>query len=150
MDAARNHGKAPNEINLSRSLISSQNPCGETLVTSTSEVPSPCGEDFALVLLNRAQCSVEAARTQPVVLRQLQARSQPELRFTGDMLDMDVGPRFFTGEEIEPIAPYSKNRSDSRTLGYVKGPMGRHRATIELSGCGRRTRADSRPERAVR
>ena len=110
MDAARNHGKALNETNLSRSLMSSQNPCDETLVTSTSKMLPPGGEDFTFVLLNGTQRRVDPTHAQPVVFRQLQAWFKPELRFTGGMLDMDVGPRFFAGEEVEPIAPYSKNR----------------------------------------
>lgn len=120
MDAVRNHGNALKETNLSRPLMSSQNPCDETLVTSTPKVPSPCGEDFVLVLPDRTQCSVEATCTQPVVLRQLQARFQPELRFTGGMLDMHVGSGFFAGEEVEPIAPHSKNRRTHAPSGMSK------------------------------
>ena len=68
MDAARNHGKALNETNLSRSLMRSQNPCGETLATSTPKVPSPCREDFALVLPDRPQCSTARCQRTSLIL----------------------------------------------------------------------------------
>src|SRR6202022_678050 len=53
-DASRNHGNRLNGTNNSRSPIKSQNPWGETLVTSAREVLGPGAADFIQVLLDQS------------------------------------------------------------------------------------------------
>ena len=52
-DASRNQGNSSNGTNNSRSPTNSQNPCGDTLVTSTGEVLGPGGADLIEVLLDQ-------------------------------------------------------------------------------------------------
>ena len=62
------------------------------------------------MLLSEAECRSQADRVEAVVLRDLHLRLEPELGFTARMLDVNVGPRFLTREEVEPEAPNPKNR----------------------------------------
>ena len=45
-----------------------------------------------------------------IALCQFHPRLEPELRFAGGMLDMNVSPWFFAREEVEPVPADAKNR----------------------------------------
>jgi hypothetical protein len=47
---------------------------------------------------------------QPKILGQLNARLDPEFRLSSLAADMDMHPRFFTGEEIEAEPAFSEHR----------------------------------------
>src|SRR2546428_7531515 len=90
--ASRNQGNSLNETNRSLSAMSSQNPWGETLVTSTSEVLFPRCPDFILMPPYDSQRRVNTSAAQSMILRQLQLRLQPELRLAGGMLHVHEVP----------------------------------------------------------
>jgi hypothetical protein len=73
----------------------SQNPCFETFVTSTIEMGFPRVADFILMLQDQSKSARDAPPTQTVILRQLNSRLQPELRFTLCVIDMHVHPCLF-------------------------------------------------------
>jgi hypothetical protein len=64
----------------SRSPRKSQKPCGETLVTSTGEVPFPSIPDFTEVFLDQSLYRGDLLRFGAEVDRQLHGRLDPEAR----------------------------------------------------------------------
>src|SRR6266851_927263 len=98
-DASRNHGNWLNGTNSSRSPMNSQNPWGETLVTSAGEVPGPGVADFIQVLLDQFLCLGDLLRFETEIRHQLHARVNPELCFAVGMLNMDVSPPFLSGKK---------------------------------------------------
>jgi hypothetical protein len=63
--------------------MNNQNPCGEILATSTSEVRFPRFADFIFVLSDEFQRGVYLPFVQAVILSQLDSRFQPEFCFPG-------------------------------------------------------------------
>lgn len=110
MEASRNQGNFSKDTNNSSPPISSQNPCGETLATSTAEVPVPSGADFISVFLNPGQRDAKLPIVQTMILRQGYLGLKPELCFPIRALHMDVATKFFAREEIEPENSVPKNR----------------------------------------
>src|SRR6266516_3995077 len=80
-EASRNHGKSLNGTNNSRSARKSQNPCGETLVTSTGEVFRPSVADFIQMLLDQLLRFGYLLRFEAKVRGKLDDRFNPEFRF---------------------------------------------------------------------
>src|SRR6266404_9713638 len=70
----------------------------------------PRAADFIQVLLNQFAGLVHARRTQAIICSELHSRFDPELRFTGRMLRVNVRPRFFAREEIKPKTTNAKHR----------------------------------------
>lgn len=64
---------------------------------------------------NRFERCIETACRESMILRQFYARLEPELGFAGRVLYVDMSPRLFPGEEVEPVASDSQYR---RTHGY--------------------------------
>jgi hypothetical protein len=60
------------------------------------------------MLLNKALCLADFSPGQAGVLGDIYRRFEPELCFTVLTLNMHVHPRFFTREEVEPEAAFSK------------------------------------------
>jgi hypothetical protein len=100
--ARRNQGKRSNDRNRSSLRWSTQNPCFDTLVTSTSEVLVPCPSDFLLMLVNQAQCVKQVYRLQAMILRQRDDRIQPDLCLAVRRLHMNVQPILLSREEEKP------------------------------------------------
>jgi hypothetical protein len=63
------HGKFSKGKNNSRSSKRSQNPPGETLLTSTLEVSFPRAADFILMLFDEAQGFRDLTRGESMILR---------------------------------------------------------------------------------
>src|SRR6202035_1503778 len=78
-DASRNHGNWLNGTNNSRSPMNSQNPWGETLVTSAGEVLGPGAADFIQVLLDQSLCFGDLLRLETEICHQLHVPLDPEL-----------------------------------------------------------------------
>jgi hypothetical protein len=62
------------------------------------------------MLLDNPEGCLDPLPGQSVVLRQLQARAQPELCFTAGVLDMHVRPRLFAGKEV-PVYSQRDNKT---------------------------------------
>src|SRR5690606_1603246 len=107
-----NQGNSANATNNSRSPTKSQNPCCETLVTSTGEVLGPGAAELMGVLLNQFQCLGQAPRLEPVVPFDLHCGLEPELGLALGVLHVHVRSRLFAREEVEAIAADPK---DGRT-----------------------------------
>src|SRR3990172_10503866 len=103
MVASANHGKSRNDTNNSRSSSSSQRPFGEMLVTSTAKVRFPSVADLIGVLPSKAQRRGQALLGQSPVLRDLDARVQPELGLPGGVLHVHMRPSLLAGEEVEAV-----------------------------------------------
>jgi hypothetical protein len=88
--ASRNHGNSLNGTNISRSPMNSQNPWGETLVTSTGEVFRPSASDFIEVFFNQGLRLGQPARIQTEIHGEFNRRFDPELRFAVRVLHVDV------------------------------------------------------------
>ena len=85
--------------------MNSQNPCGETLVTSTGEVLGPGATDFIQMLLNQFCRLVQARGIEPIV-----GRFEPELRLAVGMVHVYMHARLFAREEIETKPADAKDR----------------------------------------
>jgi hypothetical protein len=110
MVASRNQGNSSNGKKRSVPFIKIQKPLTDTLVTSTAEVGLPRFADFMFVLLDEPKQRVDLSRIEPVVLRQLNLRFEPKLRFTARTLHMHVHSRLFAGKKIEAVWPLPKDR----------------------------------------
>src|SRR5882672_4565251 len=115
MDASRNHGNCWNATNNSWSSMISQNPWGDTLVTSAGEVLRPSASDFMKMLLDQIPGLCQLLGLQPVVGVKRDHWFNPELRLTRRMLDMHMGSRLLAREEIEAIATDPENRRTHAT-----------------------------------
>ena len=93
----------------------SQNPWGDTLVTSAGEVLRPSASDFIKMLLDQIPSLCQLLGLQPVVGVKLDHWFNPELRLTRRMLDVHMGSRFLAREEIEAIATDPENRRTHAT-----------------------------------
>jgi hypothetical protein len=82
--------------------MNSQNPWGETLVTSAGEVLGPGAADFIQVLLDQFLCLGDLLRLETEIRHQLHVRLDPKLCFAVGMLNVDVSPPFLSGEKVEP------------------------------------------------
>ena len=87
------------------------------------QVRFPRCDDFTLMLPNVPNRDSDPAIGQPVVLGKADRRLDPELRFSGRVLDVDVDSRLLAREEEESEAALSKN---GRT----------HRNSLHQSPCG--------------
>src|SRR5436190_23818250 len=110
MEASSNHGKALNDTNSSCSSMSSQNPCGETFVTSTREVLRPSIADLIDVFLNQFPGFGDSLRLQAVGRMQFHGWLDPELRLAFGMLHMNVSTRLFARKEVEPKPLHAQYR----------------------------------------
>jgi hypothetical protein len=72
--------------------MNSQNPWGETLVTSAGEVPGPGAADFIQVLLDQFLRLGDLLRLETEIRHQLHVPVDPGLCFAGGMLNVEVGP----------------------------------------------------------
>ncbi len=124
-----NHGNSLKDTNNSCSSMKSQNPCGETFVTSSGEVLRPSDPDFIQVLPNQFLGFCNLFRLEAVVRVQFHRRVDPKLGLAVSMLDMYVRPRFLTREEVEskssnaPVAPLTRARRGNRYWsGYCCDP----------------------------
>ena len=81
MGASLNHGNSANGTNNSSDSSSSQKPCFETFVTSTSKVLAPSGKEFPFVFAHQIFSHVDLAFTQAIIVRQLDSRLKPESCF---------------------------------------------------------------------
>src|SRR5262247_3289309 len=115
MVASRNQGKSLKGTNSSRSSTNSQNPCGETLVTSAGEVLGPGGADLIKMLLDQGLDFRNLLWLQTEVAGQLHGRIDPELRFAIGMLNVNVSSSFLTGKEVKPISLDPQDRRTHRT-----------------------------------
>ncbi len=86
MVACLNHGKSSNGRNSSRPSSSSQKPCFEKLVTSTSEVTAPGISNLLLVSRDRLKDAAQVLVAEPMVARRL----DPELRFAVGRFHVNV------------------------------------------------------------
>jgi hypothetical protein len=71
------------------------------------------------MLLNETECLADFSPGQADVLDYLNRRFEPELRLTVLPLNMDMHPRLFPREEVEPEAAFTKycgthGRNDTR------------------------------------
>jgi len=107
--------------------MNSQNPWGETLVTSTREVLRPGAADFIQVLLDQFPGFCNLLHFQPVVRVEFNSWFDPELCFAVGMLDMDMRSRLLTREEVEPEP---SNAQDGRTHPYKIADSGLWRDAI--------------------
>ena len=76
-EASLNQGKSLNDMNISLSRQSSQMPCRETLITSTSKVLAPGGSDLISMLLHNrlGLTKLSVGRTKPHQNRPLNSGS---------------------------------------------------------------------------
>src|ERR1700730_988981 len=79
--ACLNHGNSSNGKNSSRPSSSSQKPCWEMFVTSTSEVAAPRISNLLQLIHDQLLDATQVLRAQLVVARELDLRLDPELRF---------------------------------------------------------------------
>jgi hypothetical protein len=83
--------------------------------------------DLILVLLDEFERCRESVAGESIVPRKFQPRLQPELGLPGWMLDVHMGTRLFTGEEVKSIATDTENRGAHRSriaddpLGLLRG-----------------------------
>src|ERR1700730_7898311 len=125
-DASRNHGNWLKGTKSSRSPMNSQNPWGETLVTSAREVLGPSAADFIQVLLDQFLCLGDLLRLETEMCHQLQARVDPEFGFAVGVLNVDVSPPFLAGEKVEPEPLDPQNRRTHRASIAQAGRFGAH------------------------
>ena len=91
------------------------------LVTSAGEVLRPSAADFVKVVLNQALSLGYVLRFQAEVCRQLDARINPELRFTA--VNVDVSSPLLAREEVEPKPFRAKHgRAHRVSLAQGRGP----------------------------
>jgi len=95
--------------------MSSQKPCGETLETSTAEVPVPSGADFIDVFLDQGKYRPDLSVIQTMILRQHYVGLKPEFRFPIRALHVNVPLGLLAGEEVEPKAAFPKDRGADPT-----------------------------------
>jgi hypothetical protein len=96
--------------------MSSQKPCFETFVISTSEVPVPCGTDFILMLLYQVQCRRHALVGESKVLSQLNGWFQPEFCLAARVLNVNMHPQLLARKEEKAIALLSEYRGAHQTI----------------------------------
>src|SRR5262245_51851607 len=85
------------------------------LVTSTGEVLVPCPADFIEVLLDQSLRFADLLQVEAEIRGQLNDRIDPELCFPVGVLNVDVWPPFFAGEEVEPKPSHSEDRGTHKT-----------------------------------
>jgi hypothetical protein len=110
MEASSNHGKSLNETNNSLCPSSSQKPWGEMLVTSASEVAAPRCPDFIASPFENSTNDRDFTLLQTVVLGELEARLQPEFRFTFARSDVNVHSSFLPRKEEKAVRAFAKDR----------------------------------------
>ena len=96
-------------------------PCGEILVTSRPEVPSPSGSELIRTPFDDLFNLPKLPSRHAVVSRQLHPWFKPELRFPAGTMHMDVHPGFFQREEKEPVSPFPENSWRHRPSLACKG-----------------------------
>jgi hypothetical protein len=69
IDACLNHGNSENGTKSSSESSASQNPWGDTFVTSGAEVFGPGGSDLLFMSSNQESCEFQLAGIQAVILR---------------------------------------------------------------------------------
>src|SRR6059058_2637065 len=99
IDASANHGNSANGTNSSLPANHSQNPCGEMFVTSTTEVPTPCGCDFIGSLLYDLSKGRDFMRGKAEILCKFDGWLKPELCLSVGRENVHVHSVFFTREE---------------------------------------------------
>ena len=109
MGASRNHGNSANGTKYSPCRNSSQKPCVDTFVTSTSEVIVPGVADDIFVLSNQAKRFIDLDRRQTVALSKFNLRFEPKLGFTSFGLHVNMHSRFFAREEKQAETFRAKN-----------------------------------------
>jgi len=75
-----------------------------TFVISALEVPMPSGSELISMLLNDLFRILELRPSQAVILGRVDPGLGPELRFSTSADDVNMNPRLFAREEVEPIA----------------------------------------------
>ena len=68
------------------------------------------------MLLDQPERGRKPPRTQPVVLRDGNLRIELDLGLAGLVVNMDVRPRLFPREEVEPVPARPKDRGAHRII----------------------------------
>jgi hypothetical protein len=87
-----------------------QKPCGETLVTSTSEVCLPGPPDFLFMFPDQLQRFENGSSPEALILRQRNLWFQPELCFPIRRLHVYMHAQLLAGEEKEPQVAAPQDR----------------------------------------
>src|SRR5207245_10531439 len=106
-------GKGP------RPPTSTQKPCWDTLVTSTSKMPLPRSTDLTFVPPDKVESARQVSWAHAVVSGHLDLRFEPELRFPVCVMDVDVGSRLLTREKVEAIATDRKSTRLNSSHGSI-------------------------------